>query len=107
MNDMKIQYFYRKNNQQIDAVYKNCTTKSTKYTEGTMYTKVTVIDPQYEITRNNKVILDDKGVVIGTIPNVNSSQPVPNPIKNTKLEDLLVTKGLVTQKEIDDTKKKK
>lgn len=105
MIEMKIQFFYRKNTLQIDAVYKNCKTNSTKFKDKTVYTEVNVSDPAYKISRNHKVIIK-KGKIIGTKPSVNPIQPnIINDVP-TKLK-LKSPDGSIYEVGIDDTGKLK
>lgn len=72
----ELQYFYRKDTLQIDAVYKDAETESSKYKDADVYVEVNVVDPGYAVTRDHKVILDAEGAVVGTEASVNPVQPV-------------------------------
>lgn len=72
----EIQFFYRINNLQIDAVYKGNKTNSTVFKDSTIYVEVNVTDPPYEVTRDHKVVLATDGTVMTTTPAVNPVQPV-------------------------------
>lgn len=88
---MEHQFFFRKDTLQIDAVYRNCKTNSTKYKDTSVYTEVNVINPSYEVTRDHKVVLDAGGIVIDTEPNVNPIQPsVSMPMSQIDEEKLKV-----------------
>jgi len=76
---VEIQFFYRKDTLQIDAVFRDCTTTSTVFKDTNVYAEVNVTDPPYEVTRDHKVILDAEGNVIDTGPSPNPVQPTPTP----------------------------
>jgi len=76
---MIIQFFYRKDTLQIDAVYRGCLSNSTKYVAGDTYEEVIWINPPFDVTRNHKVLLNAEGEVIDTEAHENLTQPTPTP----------------------------
>lgn len=86
---MKIQFFYRIDTLQIDAVFQGCKTNSAKYKDTTKYQEINVKDPLFPITRNHKVILNADEDIIGTEISPNPQQPVPTPNINQDLIDKL------------------
>ncbi len=74
---MNIQYFYRKDTLQIDAVFRDCQTNSAVFKDINIYAEVNVENPKYTVSRNHKVQLDAQGSVIGTLESVNPVQPSP------------------------------
>lgn len=77
MTMVRIQFFYRRDTLQIDAVYVNCMTQSMVLRDPKKYVEVHVVDPPYEVTRNHRVVLDDEGEVLTTTPHINPVQPEP------------------------------
>lgn len=84
---MKLQFFYRLDTLQIDAVYIDCKTKSKVFKDLDVYVEVNVKDPSYELSRNRKVILDEGGQVVDTEDSVNPVQPTPDPNPNQEIID--------------------
>lgn len=72
---MTIQFFYRIDTLQIDAVYRDCKTSSPVFLDPSTYVEVNVTDPGYVVDRNHKVVLDAGGAVIGTHEFENPVQP--------------------------------
>lgn len=79
----RIQFFYRLDTRQIDAVFKGCRTNSTVFKDANVYGEVNVEDPPYEVTRDRIVVLDG-GQVMGTAPSINPIQPKPTPVEYPK-----------------------
>jgi len=88
---MKVQFFYRLDTLQIDAVYRDCTTESTVFKDPSVYAEVNVEDPPYEVTRDHKVVLDADGNIVGSEPSPNPVQPTPEPNPHQDLIDLINT----------------
>lgn len=86
---MKLQFFYRKDTLQVDAVFRNSKTASPVFKDKAKYVEVNVKDPTYEVSRNHKVKLDPKGKVIDTIPHMNPIQPEIPPDPNKTMADLI------------------
>lgn len=84
---MEVQFFYRKDSKQIDAVFRDCKTNSAVFKDQNkdqnIYAEVNVTDSTYIIGRDYKVVLQDSEV-INTVPSVNPIQPVhePNPYQD-------------------------
>lgn len=74
---VKIQFFYRKDTLQIDAVYRDCKTNSVKFNDRDTYVEVNVTNPAYEVSRDHKVVLNKEGKAVGTKPSINPLQPTP------------------------------
>jgi len=91
---MEFQFFYRRDNQQIDAVYRDCKSNSAVFKDPATYMEVNVTDPPYEVTRDHKVILDTEGNVIGTEPSPNPVQPITPPAPITILLEALESYGV-------------
>lgn len=89
MKMVKIQFFYRKDTLQIDAVFRNSKTNSTIFKDKTKYVEVNMKTPLYPLSRNHKVKLDPKGKVTGTISHMNPIQPTPSPNPNKEMADLI------------------
>jgi len=73
---VQIQYFYRKDTEQIDAIFRDCQTNSAVWKDVTVYVEVNVEDPPYMVTRDHKVVLAVDGNVIGTVYSPNPFQPL-------------------------------
>lgn len=82
-----VQLFYRPDTLQIDAVFQECLTTSTKWKDSATYIEVNVTDPPFSVSRNHKVVLDDEGKVVDTEPSANPVQPAPTPNPNKDLID--------------------
>jgi len=76
---VQIQFFYRIDTYQIDALYIDCKSNSTIYKDTNVYVEVNVTDPIYTVSRDHKVILDGEGNVIDTEEFINPTQPTPTP----------------------------
>lgn len=81
---VEIQFFYKTDTLQIEAVYGDSTTNSSVFKDTNVYTEINVVDPPYSVTRNHKVILNAEGEVIDTEESANPVQPPPwvNPNQN-------------------------
>lgn len=71
---MEVQYFYRKDTLQIDAVNVDCKTNSSKFKDMEIYVEVNEFNPPYMLSRDHKVVLASD-VVIDTVYNLNPKVP--------------------------------
>jgi len=99
---VQIQFFYRLDTLQIDAVFRDCTTESTVFKDTDVYAEVNVTDPPYEVTRDHKVVLDAAGRVVDTTPNPNPIQPTPTPPEIPSKIKLKSPGGMIWAITVDD-----